>query len=96
MDVGVAWRLAYLYDTPRALKALRFLEDQGIVDLHPHHSLVETSEIKPVLVPGRQIRVWTVDEPTDAFRVSGAHSSVTAIITNRPALMRRAFGARHA
>ena len=91
MDVGVAWRLAYLYDTPHALTALRFLEGRGALDLHPHHSLVESSEIDRILAPGRQIRVWTVDDPADALRVSGVHASITAIITNRPALIRRAL-----
>jgi len=84
----VPWRLALLYETPLALRALRWLPDPDAFDLHPRHDLVDAAHLTEYARPGRAFRAWTVDAPEEARRLGAL--GVDALITNRPALLRAA------
>lgn len=87
---GVPWRLALLFEDPRALAALPWLEAAGPVDLHPRHDLLTAAFVAEYARADRALRTWTVDAPDEAARLRAL--GVAAIITNRPALLRAATG----
>ena len=87
-DRGVPWRLAYLYETPLALRALAQLEPRGTVDLHPRHDLFDAAHVQGWSRPGRVFRVWTVDEPAEAARVIALGAG--AVVSNRVERLRAA------
>jgi glycerophosphoryl diester phosphodiesterase len=70
------WRLR------AALAALAF----GAGALHPEHVLASPERVRRWIRRGYSIGCWTVDDPETAARL--VESGVTAIITNRPDVMR--------
>lgn len=82
-------RLALLFDDPAGLKALAYLPP---VDLHPPVALATAENLREWSATQRVFRVWTVDDPAEARRLTALAdaqpSPVTALITNRPRALR--------
>jgi glycerophosphoryl diester phosphodiesterase len=57
--------------------------------VHPHHSRVDQADVRRWHASGRQVAVWTVDEPELAGRLRAW--GVDSCITNRPGALRAAL-----
>lgn len=53
---------------------------------HPHYKMVNEKYMTWARKRGQQVNVWTVDDPTEARRLTDL--GVAAIITNKPAFLR--------
>jgi len=85
--IATGWLTSDGYDQHEALvSVLR----QGHQALHPYHQAVTAELVSSAHASGIAIRTWTVDDPRRALELAGA--GVDAIITNRPALLRRTPG----
>lgn len=60
-------------------------------DVHPHHSMVSRERVARWRREGREIRVWTVDDPAELRRLTAL--GVDAIICNDPAAAAAVLGA---
>ena len=92
LEQGAGWGLALLYETLDMLACLELLEGSQRIDLHPNQSLVTDAHLSQYARdengrPTRSVRVWTVDDPHRARDL--ARMGVDAVITNRPARLRR-------
>lgn len=87
-----AFKIALLYESLLALRALRWLPRADALDLHPRHDLVDASHVAEYGRPGRAFRCWTVDEPAEALRLAAL--GVAAVVTNRPGPLRAACDAQ--
>jgi glycerophosphoryl diester phosphodiesterase len=78
----------FLLDPDRS----RFLQERLVLPLvgrdavHPHHSWVGQADVRRWHASGRQVAVWTVDEPEVARRLRDW--GVDSCITNRPGALR--------
>lgn len=91
---GAPWELALLYETLHMLSCLELFGDSTTIGLHPDQELVTEEHLNQYArddlgEPTRPVRVWTVDDPHRARDL--ARQGVDAIITNRPARLRRAL-----
>lgn len=62
----------------------------GLRAMHPDRALATAAKVQRWRARGRAVGVWTVDDPDEAERLR--QRGVTAIITNRPGVMRARFG----
>jgi glycerophosphoryl diester phosphodiesterase len=79
---------------PMPLDALRIAHDHGHTALHPHLAVLGEQFVDDVVATARgldlALNVWTVNDPTEVMRLAGA--GIDAVITDTPAVARRALG----
>lgn len=61
---------------------------------HPHHEQVTHANVERMKQQGRQVNVWTVNEPEDAIRLAAI--GVSGIITDKPDVILKALDSRDA
>jgi glycerophosphoryl diester phosphodiesterase len=94
LEQGADWELGLLYETLDMLACLDLLGDSRTIGLHPAQGLVTDAHLSQYARDEsgrstRPVRVWTVDDPHRARDL--ARLGVDAVITNRPARLRRAL-----
>jgi glycerophosphoryl diester phosphodiesterase len=78
-DASGAWRL-------RLWAAIRSLRPTAV---HPQVDLATDARVRAWTAEGLAVNVWTVDDPARAARL--AHAGAASVITNVPAVVRRAI-----
>jgi glycerophosphoryl diester phosphodiesterase len=84
--------MGFLYTSSAWLEGVigRTMAPQGLMALHPHHTLVDEGYVRRARQHGYRIHVWTVDEAPEMRRL--IHAGVDGIITNVPDVLRDVLG----